>query len=134
MINCALMFMNSNHYGRRCHSILLQLVPCNDMFKVISDIMAEWNDIINTFFITINCCNAKKMSCASMFIIIHHYGRKCLNFLLQLEPCNVMFKVISHLMGQWHEMINTILSTINFCENELGIYVYDQQSLWNRMS
>ena len=43
-MNCALMFIMSNHYGRKCLSNLLQLEPCNDMFKVISDIMAHCYD------------------------------------------------------------------------------------------
>ena len=41
-MNCALMLIISNHYGRNCLSNLLQLEPCNDMLKVISDIMAHW--------------------------------------------------------------------------------------------
>ena len=35
----------SNHYGRKCVSNLLQLEPCNDMFKVISDIIAQSYDM-----------------------------------------------------------------------------------------
>ena len=68
------------------------------MFKVISDIMAHWYDLWNTIVIAINFCNGKKMICALMFIISNHYGIKCLSNLLQLEACNVMFKV----MTQWH--------------------------------
>ena len=41
-MNCALMFIISNHYGTKCLSNLLQLERCSDMFKVISDIMALW--------------------------------------------------------------------------------------------
>ena len=77
-MNWAFMFMISNHYGIECHSILLQLVTCNDIFQVIFDIMAEWYNIMNTFLNTINFLNAKKMSCTSMYIISKHYGRKCL--------------------------------------------------------
>ena len=39
-INCALMFIISNHYGRNRLINLLQPEPHSDMFKVISDIMA----------------------------------------------------------------------------------------------
>ena len=45
---CAFMFIISNHYGIKCVSNLLQLEPCNDMFKVISDIMAHCNVMWNT--------------------------------------------------------------------------------------
>ena len=38
-MNCALMFIISNHYGRKCLSNLLHLERCNVMFKVISDII-----------------------------------------------------------------------------------------------
>ena len=43
-----------------------------------------------------------------MFIISNHCGIKYLCNLIQLEPCNVMFKVISYTMAhcviltQWH--------------------------------
>ena len=40
------------------------------MFKAISDIMAHWYELINTFIITINFCNAKKMNCSLMSAII----------------------------------------------------------------
>ena len=46
-INCALMFILSNHCGRKCASNLLQLEPSIDMFKVISDIMAHWYEMLN---------------------------------------------------------------------------------------
>ena len=98
---CALMFIISNHYGIKCLSNLLQLEPCNVMFKVISDIMAHWYDV------KFNCdcnCNTKKMICALMFIINNHYGISCLCNLLQLEPCNVMFKVISDIMAHWNDV------------------------------
>ena len=87
-MNCAMMFIISNHYGIKCVSNLLQLEPCNDMFKVISDIMEHSYDIWNTIINAINFCNAKKMNCALMFIMSNHYGRKCLSNLLQLEPRN----------------------------------------------
>ena len=47
-MNCALMFLLSNHYGRKYLSNLLQFVPCRYMSKVISDIMAHWYEMINT--------------------------------------------------------------------------------------
>ena len=37
-INWTLMFIFSNHYGKKCLINLLQLEPCNDMIEVISDI------------------------------------------------------------------------------------------------
>ena len=46
---CTLMFMISNHYGTKCLIILIELKPCNDIFKVISGIMANWYELINTF-------------------------------------------------------------------------------------
>ena len=54
----------SNHYGRKCLSILLLLKECNDVFKVISDIMAQWYEMINRIIISINFYNG-----AFMFII-----------------------------------------------------------------
>ena len=41
--------------------------------------------------------------CVFMFIIGNHYGIKCLNQ-LQLEPCNVMFKVISDKIAHWYNI------------------------------
>ena len=41
-INCAIIYIINNHYGRKCFSNLLQLERCNDMFRVLSDIMAHW--------------------------------------------------------------------------------------------
>ena len=40
-MNCAMMFIISNHYGIKCVSNLLQIEPCNEVVKVISDIMAH---------------------------------------------------------------------------------------------
>ena len=111
---CALLFIISNHYGK-CLSNLLQLEPCNVMFKVIFDIMVHWYDLWNTIMIAINFWNGKKMICALMFIIRNHYGIKGLSNLLQLEPCNVMFKVISDIMAHWYDLWNTIVIAINFC-------------------
>ena len=45
-----------------------------DTVKVISDIMAQWYVMVNTFIISINFYNAKKMNCALLFIISNHYG------------------------------------------------------------
>ena len=61
--------------------------------------MVHWLCII-----TINFCNAKKMICALKFNMSNHYGRKCFSNLLQLQPCNDMFEVISDVMAQWYEM------------------------------
>ena len=88
-----------DHYGIKCLSNPLQLERCNVMFKVISDMMAQWNYVRNSIVIAINFCNGKKMICALMFIISKHYGIKCLIHLIQLEPCNAMLKVISDLMA-----------------------------------
>ena len=55
------------------------------MFKVTYDILAQRNDMLNTF---INFYIERKMNCALMFIKCNHYVRKCLSNLLQLEPCN----------------------------------------------
>ena len=35
--------------------------------------------------------------------------------LLQLDQCNVMFKVISDIMAHWYDLWNTIVIAINFC-------------------
>ena len=55
--------------------------------------------IYNKHVFSINISNAKKMNCAMMFTISNHYVIKSLSILLQLEPCNVMFKMIS---DTWH--------------------------------
>ena len=90
-MNCVLMFIVSNNNGRKFLSYLLHLEPCNNMFKVISDIKQHscniWNSIINA----INFYKAKKMNRGLMCIMSNH-GRKCLSNLLQLEPRNDMFK------------------------------------------
>ena len=39
----------------------------------------------------------------TMFVISNHYGIKCLINLLQLEPCNGMFNVISVIMAHWYK-------------------------------
>ena len=82
IMNCALIFIISNHNGRKGLRNLLPLEPCNDMFKMISDKIAHLFDILNTSISTINFYNAKKMNCATMFIISNHYGRKGLSNLL----------------------------------------------------
>ena len=76
--------------------------------------MAHWYEMIHTIIIRINFCNAMKMNCALIFIISNH-GIKCLCNILQLEPCNDVFKVIYDIMAHWYEMINTIIIRINFC-------------------
>ena len=74
---CALIFIISNHYGRKHDT-----EACNDMINVINDIMAHWYELINTFIntllITINFCNLKKMYCALMFIISNDMEEKVL--------------------------------------------------------
>ena len=72
------------------------------MFKVISDIMAQWNNLmVNAFIITINFCNEKDINCALLFIISNHNGRIVLSCIIQLEYCNDMLKVISDSHGQY---------------------------------
>ena len=34
----------------------------------------------------------------------NYFGTKCLNIVLQLEPYNVMFKVISDIMPHWYDL------------------------------
>ena len=60
--------------------------------------------ICNTIVIAINFRNAKRMNCALMFNISNPYGIKCLYDILQIVPCNVMFKVISDIMVHWYVM------------------------------
>ena len=57
------------------------------------------------------------MICALMFIISKYYGIKCLNHLLQLEPCNVMLKVVSDLTAHWYDI------AINFCIAIVPLYL-----------
>ena len=88
------------------------------MFKVISDKMAHWYEMIIAIIFTINfsntmklnCafmifisryCTGMKMICALMFVISNHYGINCLSNLLQFEPCDGMFQVISEIMAHW---------------------------------
>ena len=54
------------------------------------------------------------MICELMFIISNHYGIKCLTNPLQLEPCNVMSKVISDIMPHWYDLCNIIVIAINY--------------------
>ena len=74
--------------------------------------MAQYYEMMITFIITTNFCNVKKMNCALMHIISNHYGRKCVSNLLQLEPWNDVFNVISDIMVHWYEMINTFVITL----------------------
>ena len=57
---CALMFIISNQDGIKCLCNLLQSEACNVIFKVNSDIVADWCDKWNIIVIAINFCNAKK--------------------------------------------------------------------------
>ena len=98
------MFIISNHYGIKSFSNLLHLESSNVMFKIISDRMAHWYDLCNRIVIATSFCNAKKMICALMFIISNHDKIKCFSNLLQLQPCNVIFKVISEIMGHWKDL------------------------------
>ena len=82
------------------------------MFKVISSQIANSYELKNTFLITNNFCNAKKMNCSWMLVIGNQHRRKCVRILLQLVPCN-MFKVISDIMARSYEMINAFLVTIS---------------------
>ena len=54
------MIIVSNHYGRKCLINLLQLEPCNDIFKVISDIMAHWFEIIIPYHNKLNAAIQRK--------------------------------------------------------------------------
>ena len=53
-------------------------------------------------FLQLGFFNAMKIY-TMMFIISYHYGIKCLH-LLQLEPCNFMFKVISDITAHWYDL------------------------------
>ena len=86
------------------------------MFKVISDIMEHCYDAWNTIINANNFCNAKKKNCAMMFIISNHHGIKCVSNLVQLEPWNDMFKVISDIMAHCY-LWNTVINAINFCNS-----------------
>ena len=41
-----------------------------------------------------------------------------MNNLLHLEPCNVMFIVISDMMAHWNILLNTIIFEFNFCNGK----------------
>ena len=113
-MNCAIDSYQSNHYGRKCLSNLLQLEPCSDMFKVISDIMAHSYEMWNIIS-AINFWIANKMDCAFLIIISNYYVTKCLCYQLQLDTCNVMFKVISDMLAHRYDMRNTFIIAIYFC-------------------
>ena len=78
-MNCALMFIMSNHYGKKCLSNFLQLEPWSDM---ISDIMAHCYDLGNTIMKAINFCNGKEINSALLYIMSNDNGIKCLSSLL----------------------------------------------------
>ena len=111
---CSLTLIICNHYGIKCLCNRLQLEPWNVMFKVISDIMADWYDMWNIIVIAINCCNGKKMNCA-LFIIRNQDAISYLSNLLQLERCNVLFNVISDITAHWYHIWNTIVIATIFC-------------------
>ena len=52
------------------------------------------------------------MICALMFIISNHIGTKCLSILLQLETCNVMFRVIYDIMAHCHDLWKIVLAIV----------------------
>ena len=82
----ALKFIISNHYGLKCLSNQLLLEPYNIMFEVISDIIAHWYDMSNTFVIAINFCNAEL---CHYVIISYHCGIKCLSNFLHFEQAMI---------------------------------------------
>ena len=86
--------------------------------------MTHWYQMWNAIVITISFCTGKKMICAFMFIISNHYGINCLINLLQLDTCNVMFKVISNIIPHWYDLWNTIVIAINFWNDDLCMDVY----------
>ena len=90
-MNSAFTFIISNHN--------------NDMFNVITDIMANWYLLVKAFIITINFYNEKNINSALLFIISNHNGRIVLSCLMQLEKCNDIFKVISD-MALWYLVVN----------------------------
>ena len=99
------MCINVNYKHSLWKSNLLQIEPCNDSFVVNCDFMEHCFEMIKTLIIN------KFLQCKEnelkflMIIISNHYGRKCLINLLQLEPCNDIFKVISDIMAHWFEII-----------------------------
>ena len=68
-MNCTLIFIMSYRHGIKCVSSLLQFEQWNDMFKLISDIMAHCCDMWNTNINAINFCTTKTMYCALMIIM-----------------------------------------------------------------
>ena len=48
------------------------------------------------------------------WLVHSHHRIKCHSNLLQLEPCDVILKVISDIMGHWYDLWNTIVIEINF--------------------
>ena len=81
------MLIISYHYKIECVRYLLQLEPCNGMFNVICDIMADLLICkIKNLLQLISAMQRKWF--LNDIIISNHYGIKCLSNLLQLEPCN----------------------------------------------
>ena len=58
-----------------------------------------------------------------MFIKSYHYGIKYVSDLLQLEPSNVKFHIISDILGHWYTLVNAI-SFSDANENDLCIDVF----------
>ena len=90
-INCALMYNINNHYGIKCLCNLLLLEPCNVVFKLF---LTQWHIGMICEILLLLQRRSEKMNCSLMFNISNYYGIKCNSNLLQIVPCNVMFKVI----------------------------------------
>ena len=94
-MNCAMMLTISNHYGTKSLCILLWLEQCLKWFLtwlhigIICEIL---------FLLQLISAMENENECVFMFIIGNHYGIKCLSNLLQIEPYNIMFKVIPDIM------------------------------------
>ena len=72
----------------------------------------------NVFVIGISFCTGKEMISALMFIISNHNGIECFRNLLQLEPSNVVFKVIYDVMAHWYDLWNSIVIAIIFFKDD----------------
>ena len=68
-----------------------------------------------------------------MFIINNYYGIKCLRNLLQLELCNVMFKVISDIIHVGMRCEIVVIAN-HFCNSNKMICAFMLIKLWNKMS
>ena len=99
-MNCALMFIMRNHYGRICLSELLKLKPSNDTFKVISDILAICFDMWKQQLMKSISAMQRKWICSLMFIICNHYGIKCVSDLLQF--LNNVMMCLKWFLTSWY--------------------------------